>query len=185
MLASNITALRAALFANPTAANFAHALDTPGLTAYLNTVDATYFVWRSSTPASDVNDAIVWASLTPADTADSTATFTNRALVCQAKQINLQILLQGRDSVTSSKPNVRNGLQDALTAIPSGAGGATVGGGWAAVKLAMTRTATLAEKMVATGAGTTTAPSTMSYEGTLSEHDVADLVFKDDGTLWG
>lgn len=185
MTPEQIIALRAKVFLDATAKNLAHALDNLGLTNYLNTVDPAYFVWRTSTKVADISDAVTWANLTPTDAADGTATYTNRALLCQAKQINLQILIQGREALNTTKPNVRAGVQDALTNIPSGVGGAIVGAGWAAVKAAMTRTATLAEKMLAVGAGTAATPSNLDIEGVLSEHDVAVLIFRDDGTLWG
>ena len=134
-----------------------------------------YNVWRSVTPASEILDSITWANLTPADTADGTATFTNRALVCQAKQMNLQIILQGRDSVASGKVSVRGGLSDALQNVPAGAGGALVDAGWAGagkVKATITRTASVVEKLFATGNGTTATPSTMGYEGPITSDDV-------------
>ena len=134
-----------------------------------------YYVWRSNTSASDIMDAITWANLTPADTADGTATFTNRALVCQAKQMNLQILLQGRDSLATGKTSVRGGLSDALQNVPAGAGGAVVDAGWAGagkVKASITRTASIIEKLFSTGNGTTATPSTMGYEGPVSSDDV-------------
>ncbi|MBL8999290.1 MAG: class I SAM-dependent methyltransferase, partial [Gemmatimonadetes bacterium] len=49
-----------------------------------------------------VFDAITWANLTPVDVPDGSAAYTNRALLCQAKQINLQILLQGRERVAAA-----------------------------------------------------------------------------------
>lgn len=130
-------------------------------------------VWRSSTPANDIADAINWQNLTPSDAADGTATFTNRALVCQAKQINIQVLLQGKESVNSARSNIRAGFQDALTNIPSGVGGASATGGWAAVKATMTRAATRAEKLFATGTGTQANPADLGWEGTVSSSDVA------------
>lgn len=134
-----------------------------------------YNVWRSSTPASDILDAITWANLTPADTADGTATFTNRALVCQAKQMNIQVLLQGRDSLATGRASVRGGLSDALQNVPAGAGGALLDAGWAGankVKAAITRQASVVEKLFATGSGTTATPSSMGYEGPVSSDDV-------------
>ena len=134
-----------------------------------------YFVWRSSTPADDVSDAITWASLTPVDTADGTATFTNRALACQAKQINLQIMLQGRTSVPTGKSNFRAGLTDALLNVPAGAGGALLDAGWLGagkVKAAITRQASVFEKIFATGTGSSGTPATLGVEGPVSGDDV-------------
>lgn len=147
----------------------------PVIAAYYNAT-TSYVVWRSSTPTADVCNAIVWASLTPSDAPDTTQIYANRALQCQAKQINVQTLVQGRDSIASSKPNIRAGLQDALTGLPAGTGGAIVGGGWNAVKTAMTRSATVVEQLLASGVGTAATPADLSYEGTLTDQDVSDII---------
>lgn len=131
-----------------------------------------FYVWRSSTQAASVGDAINWSALTPVDTPDGTATYTNRALSCQAKQINLQILLQGQSSISSNKANIRAGFQDALTNIPSGVNGANTPGGWPNVKTAMTRVATVVEKLLATGTGTTASPADLGFEGNITSNDV-------------
>lgn len=177
MTPAQLATLKAAILADQTMA--AKPLTSGGaleIAVLLNAAASpAYNVWRSVTPASNILDSITWANLTPADTADGTATFTNRALVCQAKQMNLQIILQGRDSVASGKLSVRGGLSDALQNVPAGAGGALVDAGWAGagkVKATMTRTASVIEKLFATGNGTTATPSTMGYEGPVSSEDV-------------
>jgi hypothetical protein len=134
----------------------------------INQDEAAYFVWRDITSASDILDAIVWANLTPADAPDGTATFTNRALACQAKQLNLQILLQGREQLSTGRTNVRGALSDALTNVPAGAGGALLDAGWLGagkVKTAITRRATRFEKLYATGTGTTGTPAVLTVVG--------------------
>lgn len=147
----------------------------PAIAAYYNAA-TSYMVWRSNTPAADVCNAIAWASLTPSDAPDTTQVYANRALQCQAKQINLQTLVQGRDSIASSKPNIRAGLQDALTGLPAGTAGAVIGAGWAAVKTAMARAATVAEQLLATGTGTASTPADLGYEGTLTDQDISDII---------
>ena len=133
-----------------------------------------FSVWRSSTTGASLANCIIWANLTPADSPTGTSTFTNQALVCQAKQINLQILLQGQSSVATKNANIRQGFQDALTNVPSGASGALQPAGWVACKVAMTRLATVAEKLLATGTGTGTPanPADLGYEGNLTSNDV-------------
>lgn len=131
-----------------------------------------FYVWRSSTPAADIGNAVVWSALTPLDSPDATVIYTNRALLCQAKQINIQTLIQGRDSVASNKPSIRSGLQDALTNIPSGASGASLGGGWNAVKTAMTRTTSVLEHLLATGTGTAATPADLGFEGNIDNNGV-------------
>ena len=176
MTPAQITLVKAAIAADPVAS--IATMDDPGhqvVQLWLNGVDPAYFVWKSTTDAAAINDAVSWANLTPTDAADATATFTNRALMCQAKQINLQILLQGQDSINSGKSNIRAGFQDALTNIPSGAAGAVQSANWVAVKTAMTRNATVLEKILATGTGTAASPASMGFEGVLSLVQVKDI----------
>lgn len=177
MTPAQLATLKAFILADPNMA--AKPLTSAGALEIATLLNAAaspiYNVWRSVTPTSDILDSITWANLTPADTADGTATFTNRALVCQSKQMNLQIILQGRDSVTSGKLSVRGGLSDALQNVPAGAAGALVDAGWAGagkVKATITRTASVIEKLFATGNGTTATPSSMSYEGPVTSEDV-------------
>lgn len=131
-----------------------------------------FYAWRTTTPYADVSNAIAWSALTPADTPDGSTIYMNRAILCQAKQMNIQTLIQGRESIASNKPNIRAGLQDALTAIPSGVGGAAVGGGWVAVKTAMTRTVSVVEKLLATGTGSAASPADLGFEGALDNNAV-------------
>lgn len=173
------TALKAAVLASQDQAIQAAAAgrnDTE-LARLLN-LPSTFVVWRTTTDADAVADAITWASLTPADTADGTATFTNRALACQAKQINLQIMLQGRQSIPSGKLNFRQGLQDALMNVPAGANGALLDAGWAGaskVKATISRFATVAEKVFATGAGTAAVPGNLVFDGDVNTGDIGQI----------
>lgn len=143
---------------------------------YNQTYSPAFHVWRSTTPASEVFNAISWANLTPADTPDTTVVYTNRALSCQAKQINLQILLQGQNSIATGKLSIRQGLSDSLQNVPAGAGGALLDAGWAGagkVKATIQRAVTRAEKIWATGTGTTAVPGDLgAFEGTVSNFDI-------------
>jgi len=141
-----------------------------GLADWMNAPTSQY-IWRQYTPADDVFDAIVWANLTPIDAPDGTALWTNRALLCQAKQINLQIMLQGKERIATAKATTRAGLSDALLNVPSGASGATQSAGWATVKSVISRIGTRAEMALATGAGTQGSPSVPSFDGTISAYD--------------
>ncbi len=133
-----------------------------------------FFVWQTSMPAQSLFDAIVWANLTPSDAPDGTATYTNRALCCQGKQFNVQTMLTGREFINPSKANIRAGLQDALTQVPSGAAGALRSAGWTTVQTAMQRKATRAEKALATGTGSAASPAVLGFEGVVSYQDVFD-----------
>jgi len=137
----------------------------------------TFLVWRTDAPTADIFDSINWSLYTPSDSPDNTATYTNRLLAIQTKQMNLQNMLVGRDTLNCAKANIRAGLRDAVIQIPAGAGGAMVspGGVSGATVLAVcTRNATRLEKLLSTGSvttGTTTA-AVMGYEGQIDYYAV-------------
>jgi hypothetical protein len=135
-----------------------------------------WYVWKVSSSADDIYDAITWANMTPADAPDGTALYTNRALLCQAKQINLQILLQGKQTLLTSKLKIRQALTDALQNVPAGAGGALLDAGWAAVKQTLYRQATTVEKLLSSGTGTTGVPANLDYDGSVSIEEVAAIL---------
>ena len=123
-----------------------------------------------------IYDAIDWSKYTPSDAADGTAIQTNRLLSIQAKQMNLQNMLQGRDTIDASKANIRAGLRDAVTQLPAGASGAMVASGGtsgSAVLAACMRKATRFEKLFSTGPVTTgsTSANLLVLEGQLSSDD--------------
>lgn len=164
------TTLKALAMADQTAAALIAAGNDIALADWFNTPTANY-IWRSSVPVDEVFDAITWANLTPVDAPDGSAVYTNRALLCQSKQISLQILLKG-ERVAAAKAAVRGGLSDALLNVPSGAAGAAQSAGWAAVKGVISRFGTRAEMALATGAGTQAAPSTPAFDGRLGYMDM-------------
>ena len=172
-----ITAVKAAIVLDPAMASVTQTPSGPETIAKLfNAPDAAYFVYRKTADVEEVYDAILWANLTPADTPDGTGLCTNRALVCQAKQLNLQILLQGRSTINSSKASIRAGLEDALKLIPSGPSGATQAAGWPAVKTVLTRNATRLEKLLTSGAGTAAAPANLVYAGIIGVQEMSDII---------
>ncbi len=178
--------LKAAIDANPTWAAFPLDGDGPfDLAALLNAPASPPFpVWRTDAPVNSIIDAINWSAYTPADAiASSDPALTQQAarlLTIQTKQMNLQLMLQGRESINCSRPNVRAGLRDAVIQIPSGANGANTspGGASGATVLGVcTRNATEAEKILAAAsqASDTTGGVTarvMGWEGQLSASDV-------------
>jgi hypothetical protein len=149
------------------------------IAAYFNTVASPVFlVYRSDVPVQDIYNQITWANMTPTDAPDGTQTWANRSLACQGKQFNVQIILQGQASINAAKANVRAGLQDGLTNVPSGVAGALVSAGWNGVRdNALARAATRAEKLYANTTGgkdgsTATLAATMVVEGSISSQDV-------------
>ena len=170
MTPAQYTTLKSLADADQTASALIAQGNDIGLADWMNAPTSQY-IWRQYTPADDVFDAIVWANLTPIDAPDGTALWTNRALLCQAKQINLQIMLQGKERIATAKATTRAGLSDAMLNVPSGASGATQSAGWATVKSVISRIGTRAEMALATGAGTQGSPSVPSFDGTISAYD--------------
>lgn len=171
---AQIATLRPVVQAEPTLAQAIATGDDYAIAAWLNAESApAFYVWRTSMNTGEVYDSIVWANLTPADTPDGTQLWLNRALAAQGKQFNIQTLLQGRETINPARPNVRAGLQDALTGLPTGPSGATRAAGWVALQLLMSRKATRAEKTLASGTGTQATPATMTFEGSVSAQEAS------------
>jgi hypothetical protein len=137
-----------------------------------------YLVWRTEVPVQAIFDAIEWSKYTPVDAADNSVIYTNRLLLIQTKQMNLQNMIVGRETVDALKANIRAGLRDAVIALPAGAGGALVSAGGASgatVLAACTRQATRGEKVLVAQANVTTGTTTaaiMGYEGQIGYQDV-------------
>lgn len=185
---SQLQTLKAAIDANPVWAAFPQNSDGYfNLAAVLNITAAPAFtVWHTETPTNAIIDAINLAGYTPndtildADSGDFLQRKNGRLLTSQTKQMNLQILLQGRDKLDCSKALVRSNLRDAVIQLPTGTGGAMTspGGASGATTLTVcTRLATEAEKILAASAqgsdttGTVTA-RVLGFEGKLSAADV-------------
>lgn len=194
----NYAALRADILANTAQAggtNPAYATtpinqlpindDTNQLVAdwYNGTASPTFHVYRSAIPVAELFDAIVWANFTPSDSVPTATSLENdiyqsRQIACQTKQMNLQTMMIGQAAVNGAKANIRAGLQDALTNIPSGANGANRSAGWTTVRdTVLARASTRAEKLFAsTASGNGSAPNaaaTLVFEGALASGDVS------------
>lgn len=186
LTSTQLQALKTAIDANQTWSAFPLDGDGPTeLAALLNaTASPAFTVWRTDAPVNAIVDAINWSSYTPADAiAASDPALSQqiaRLLTIQTKQMNLQLMLQGRESLNCARPNVRAGLRDAVVQVPSGSGGAvTAPGGSSGVNVlaVCTRSATEAEKILATASqGSDTTGSTtarvMGFEGFLTADDV-------------
>lgn len=175
---SQLTTLRAAIDADPALAAYPRTDDGAfAIASAFNALAAPlFYVWSTSVPTDAVYNAITWANLTPSGAPDGTASYTNRALACQGRQLNVQALLQGQGSINGARASIRNGLQDALTDVPSGASGNLRQAGWPSVQIALTRQATRGEQLYAnttngTGA-TNTAPAQLVVEGAITAGDV-------------
>ena len=151
--------------------------------ARLYNLASTTDVWRTDAPTKAIFDAINWSAYTPTDvpsvgdTAAQAVLFTNRLLSIQTKQMNLQNMLIGRETIDASKANIRAGLRDAVIALPSGTNGAAVSAGGASgvtVLTACVRKATRIEKLLSTGPTTigTVSANVMGFEGNVSYQDI-------------
>lgn len=199
MTDAQLTALRAACFADPTAAAFFAPGDgkATGLQAYLNGASGTN-VWRTDASVDAIMDAIDFSKYTPNDTvlaADTDPALSRKIgwlLTVQTKQMNLQLMLQGRQTINAAKVNVRAGLRDAVIQVPTGANGANTSPGGASGVTVLNncaRVANRAELMLAAASqasdqtGSTTA-RVMTFEGEVDEIEARKLIYKDDGTIW-
>lgn len=195
MTPQEIEELRPKVFADPSCQVFLNAFDTPGLTAHLNGASGQN-AWRSDAPVSNILDAISWSSYTPndsivgSDTDPVLSIKIGRLLTVQTKQMNLQLMLQGRDRLDTRPPNVRLGLRDAVTQVPTGTNGALTspgGGNGTMVLNECVRSATRAEVFLAANsqASDTTGAVTarvLKFEGEITPAEVGGLMFFDNGT---
>jgi hypothetical protein len=131
-----------------------------------------FWVWRPFTSVDDILDQIVWGAFTPLDAPDGTAAWTNRSLACQGKQFNLQNLVLGRGQLATGRANIRSGLQDSTTNLPAGLGGNVQSAGWVNIRNAIMRRATRAERLLATGTGSTGSPGSIAEDITVTRDDI-------------
>lgn len=186
LTSAQTAALRADIDADPVLSQLPNVGDSSyTIAAAYNVLAAPDFmVWRTDVPVRSIIDTFNFTAFTPTDSVPesnvdqaSLQRFIARILVVQTKQMNLQLMLQGRETIDASLPNVRAGLRDALIQVPAGVNGAlvTVAGTSAVAALtACTRRATRAEKLFATGSATTgsVTASVMGYVGPISPADV-------------
>lgn len=184
MTPEQVTALKADIIAKSAAGQPLFGITNEALIAAYYNADSATRAWRTEVPTKRIRAAITFSSYTPNDAADNTATFTNRALLAQTKQINLQIMLQGLETVDMSLPQARADLRDAVIQLPTGAAGAMASAGGAGgvnTLNACTRLATVAELLLAAPviASDTTGPVTarvLTWQGKLDEQLVSDIV---------
>lgn len=192
----DITPAQITILQNYILANHAIIMDTvyspdlrPDITPIFNDLRSitTFKAWNTYTIVSEIQNAISWANFTPANPGTAVDLLTaqniaNWMLACQGKQFNLQLLLSGGgyggNQIATGRANIRAGLQDCLTAIPSGTLGANKSGGWAAVQLAIQRFANKAESLLfSSGAGTQAVPYELPYDCEVGYQQVLDFCF--------
>lgn len=173
--------LKAFVEADPVLNTYPHSSDGADTiaTALKATASPDWYVWRTNMPKGEIQDAIDYAKMTPAQAipttgADAQNTWIAKALLAQGKQFNLQNLLIGAsETVDCSRTNIRAAYQDCLTQLPTSGAGNNQSAGWTALQLLMSRKANVLEKLFSTGTGSQVSPATMAVEGVLSYQDVA------------
>lgn len=193
---AQLTTLRTACFADPTASVMIANGQANELHDWFNT-NSTTLAWNSRTPVFSVIDAIDWSKYTPAGAVDDStlsdaltaARRQTQLLAIQTKQMNLQLILQGRDTINATKDTLRLALRDATTSVPAGANGSGLnpGGANAATTLtACTRYALQVERLFGGTLKTTgaTTATVLNVEGEIDQTSATRIVFKDDGTIW-
>lgn len=110
-----------------------------------------YVVWRTNIPTKDIKKAVVWTEYIGRSHGERDAF----------------VLINSNGIVNSADVNVRQGFLDIFSG-PSGAATRTN------LTAIAKRSATRAEKVLATGTGSDASPATMSFEGNLSVQDVMD-----------
>jgi len=144
-----------------------------------------FMVWNTETESTDIANAVLWDRYTPSNTNypvpatdPDISIWRARLQLSQTKRDNLWALLDVTNGfLNASKANIRAALQDAVIAIPTGVGGASVSAGGSNgvnVLTACTRKARLIEKVLTTGAATTgtVTADVMGYVGEIQRQDV-------------
>ena len=160
-----LTALRAACFADPLAAPYFLAPgDSAGLHAYLNSTSA-FIVWKTSVQLEEITqNGFDWVRV-------------DNLSVGKARIWDW--MFGGEDrSINPSKPNVRAGIEEVWK------GTAADLAVRAQVYVHCKRAATVGEAKLATGTGTDVAPGFLTHIGEIIPVDATRLIYKDDGTLW-
>lgn len=151
LTADQITALRAVVQADQTAAALAVAADDIGLANWLNEpADPAYTIWRHDISIEEANDVLVWTevdALTPGKA--RIWEWMSRLGVLDARKLN-----------------IRRGISDAFAPAPSTR---------AALQTLSKRLATRAERALASGVGTDGNPGIATFVGEVSYAEASTI----------
>jgi len=162
---SQLTALRAACFANPTAAAFFVAPgNSAGLLGYLN-ADSTFIARRPSVGTAEIGPVLNYDAVAALTTA-------NRDRATTFVALNPVSFMPTADIEAYWDTTFGGTL--------AGQGAATR----AALKALWRVTATQAQRMLATGTGTTDLPGTLTFAEDVGSTEATTLIYKADGSLW-
>ena len=162
--ASQLTALRAAVFLDPAANALLVVGNSSGLRTYLNTpTNPAWIAWRTDVPVDSImSNGMDWTRV------DNLSVGKSRIWDWMGRL----------GTLNCAKANIRAGID--ATWVGTAADLAVR----ATVYTHCKRAATNAEKMLATGTGTDAAPGLTTFQGDVIERDSTMLVFRDDGTIW-
>lgn len=136
--------LKTAALADPVVANYVNNAQDQLLADWLNTPQPTFWVWRSILTSDQARTAIM-SAISQLDN----LTVSKRDSLLWAFSVDTKpsdhSVPTAIDSLTGSQNQLKTALQDAIR-----------------------RTATRAEKILATGTGTNAIPATMTFEGSFS-----------------
>lgn len=166
MTPAQITSLRAKVLLDQTAVAMMQARDTSALRDYLNApASPAFIVWRSSVSQDEIMlNGFDWARV------DNLG--VGKARIWE------WLFDNANKAINPSKANVRAGIDQTWAGPPADLAVR------ASVYVHCKRAATLAEKMTATGTGSDASPANLNIDGELSDQDVNQLTFHDDGTVW-
>lgn len=158
LTAAQKVTLKTAILADSGANAFYSIGNLDGLASHLNTaISPSFWVWRTS-----VSRAEIYNDTSPDGTTWNWQTYKGQAIAEQ----NAWVQMFMGDAADFSKANLRAGVSNIFGA--SNAQTTHV--------LAMgRRPATFAEKVLATGTGSTGSPATMGFEGAVSVSDLVSL----------
>lgn len=145
---AQIATLKALVQSDPTANALALAADDIGLAGWLNTTEPAYIVWRNDVTTAEANAVMVWTEI------DSLT--VGKARIWEWME-SLAVL-------DARQANIRQGINDAFSNAASTR--------TALIALAK-RSATRAEKALASGSGTSASPSIMSFVGSITYADAS------------
>jgi hypothetical protein len=139
--------------------NVTHGNNQDGVAAvaafYNQLAAGPFLIFNSAVLNADIFNQVLFANYTPVDAISSgnAQQWAAASLACQGKQFNLQIMIQPGGTFDATRVNLRKGLKDAMTVLPSAAGFAVQDGGWNTslntCPNVLTRSATIFESLFA------------------------------------
>lgn len=162
---AQLTAMRAACFADATAAAFFVAPgNAAGLRDYLNGA-SPFICWRNLVSQDEImQNGFNW-------------TRVDNLSVGKARVWEWLFANESR-AMNPSKPNVRAGIDQVWQGTQLDLDVRT------AVYVHCKRPATRGERMLASGTGSDAVPGNLTFQGEIADIDAGQLIFKDNGTIW-